>query len=288
MEGFMRRALIIGCGDIGRRVALRLEHHFRLYALTRDSRRFNVPGVIPIKADLDQADSLKGAVKGMHILFHFAPPQPGGDRDIRTRHLVSALLQGSILPHQIIYISTSGVYGNRGGTWLAETSPVAPQTPRARRRLDAERVLLQLGFRGVRVNILRTPGIYAENRLPQKRIAAGTPVLYQEEDSISNHIHADDLADIICALPRFGRPGRVYHAADGCPLAMGEYMDAVADALGLQRPPRISRKQAQEILPDEMLSFLSESRQLSNHRLAELRVRLNYPSVKAFLGNLVR
>jgi len=284
----MQRALIIGCGDIGKRVASRLAFRFKLYALTRNPGDFNVPGVIPVEADLDNPQSLKGVVNGMHVIFHFAPPEPKGNRDKRTRHLVSALLQSVILPHQIIYISTSGVYGNRDGAWVSETAAVAPKTPRAQRRLDAEHVLRHLGSRGVKVNILRTPGIYAENRLPQRRITAAMPVLFPEEDSFSNHIHADDLANIICAVSRLGKSGRIYHATDGCPLAMGEYIEAVADALGLARPPRVSRKQACELMPDENLSFLLESRKLSNRRLAELQVKLTHPSARVFLGSLGR
>ncbi|MBU6459606.1 MAG: SDR family oxidoreductase [Proteobacteria bacterium] len=279
----MQRALIIGCGDIGRRVASRLASRYKLYALTRDPRQFSVPRVIPIKGDLDHRISLKGAVKGMDVIFHFAPPPSSGNLDTRTRHLVSALLQNPILPHRIIYISTSGVYGNRQGAWLAETTPVDPQTPRAKRRVDAERVLRQLCTYGVKINVLRTPGIYADNRLPLKRVREGIPVLQPEEDSISNHIHAEDLARIICAASRLGRTGRIYHATDGHPLLMGSYIEAVADVFGLARPPRISRKQAQVLLSDEILSFLGESRSLSNHRLDELRVRLDYPSVEFFL-----
>jgi len=171
---------------------------------------------------------------------------------------------------------------------VRETRRINPGTDRARRRVDAERRLRAFQRRtAVRVSILRVPGIYASDRLPLARLKAGTPALSHEEDAYSNHIHADDLARICAAALRTGRPGRIYHAVDESALTMGEYFDAVADAFDLPRPPRVTWAVAQVSLSPELLSFMRESRRLSDARLKkELRVRLRYPTVQSALEQL--
>jgi nucleoside-diphosphate-sugar epimerase len=174
------------------------------------------------------------------------------------------------------------VYGDCAGEWIDETRPPNPQTERALRRLDAERSLGDWGERNeVEIVILRVPGIYASDRLPLERLARGTPALRPEEDVYTNHIHADDLALIlVAALESAGAHG-VYHASDDGPMKMGDFFDFVAGRAGFARPPRISREEAARLLPPELVSFMSESRRLSNRRMkAELGVRLRYCTVQ--------
>jgi nucleoside-diphosphate-sugar epimerase len=167
---------------------------------------------------------------------------------------------------------------------------VAPRNPRARRRVDAERVLRAWALAGGgQVAILRAPGIYAADRLPLERLQRGTPALAAADDVYTNHIHADDLARL-CALALFrARPGRVYNASDDSRLKMGDYFDVVADAFGLARPPRLPRAELAAAVSPMLLSFMSESRLLDNRRLgAELRVRLVHPRVEAFVATQAR
>jgi len=149
-------------------------------------------------------------------------------------------------------------------------------------RADAERQLRDWGRRsGVRVSILRVPGIYAADRLPLARITRGTPALTAEEDAYVNHVHADDLARIVVAALRRGGPGRMYNAADDAPIRMGDYFDLVADRFGLPHPPRVTRAEADRVLPENLRSFMNESRRLVNRRLKqELRFKLHYPNVR--------
>jgi nucleoside-diphosphate-sugar epimerase len=124
------------------------------------------------------------------------------------------------------------------------------------------------------------PGIYAADRLPLGRLQQGTPAVIDSEDSYTNHIHADDLARICVSALRFGKPCRVYHTSDDSHLKMGEYFDSVADAFGLPHVPRISRAEAQHVLSPMLLSFMNESRRLTNTRMKqELKVVLRYPTV---------
>ena len=199
------------------------------------------------------------------------------------RYPIRVSSQGTL--RRLVYISTSGVYGDCAGELVPETRPVNPRTARAGRRVDAERRLRQWGARQrVPVTLLRAPGIYAGDRLPLDRVRAGTPVLQEPEDSFTNHIHADDLARICIAAMVRGRPCRTYNASDNSGLRMGDYFDMLADRFGLPRPPRLSREEARRQLSPTLLSFMDESRRLTSDRIRrELRITLRYPTVKAFL-----
>lgn len=280
----MRRLLIVGCGDIALRMVQRLPAGYRVYALSHSPERYpllRAHGITPIPGNLDEPDTLEMLSGLAQDVVHFAPPPSQGAQDTRTAHLLAALTKGKILPHRLIYISTSGVYGNCDGDIVPETRPLRPLTMRAKRRLDAERRIRQWGRRGrVCVSILRVPGIYAGDRLPLERVKYGTPALLPEQDAYSNHIHADDLARIVIAALRFGKPGRVYNTSDDSELKMGDYFDLVADRFGLPRPARISYSEARQRIPENQLSFMQESRRLANRRMKrELQVKLRYPMV---------
>ena len=278
------KLLIVGGGDVARRTLPHLLGRYRIYALLRDSAQaafWRSQGIRPILADLDQPASLARIAGIADIVLHFAPPSERGTEDRRTRNLIAALKHAKSLPQRLIYISTSGVYGDCRGAHVDETRPPRPMTARARRRIDAERQLRRFGREsGVTVSILRAPGIYASDRLPLDRLQRGIEALRSEDDVFTNHIHADDLAGASCAAVRRGRPNRCYNTSDDTRLKMGDYFDLVADRFGLPRPRRIPRSEAVQCLSPVRLSFMSESRQLDNRRLkSELRYRLRYPTV---------
>ena len=280
----MLRILIIGCGDVGLRIARSLQGRARLYALNRSPGRrveLRAAGVTPIPGDLDDPASL-GRLAGLaDVVLHLAPPPAEGASDLRTRRLLCALGRGS-LPRALIYISTSGVYGDCAGEFVSETTPARPRNARARRRHDAERQLRAWAARhGTRLAILRAPGIYAAGRMPEERVRKGLPALRSEEDIYTNHIHAGDLAHLVVAALFRGRAGRLYNAVDDSGLKMGDWFDTVADHLGLPRPPRLTRTEVEAAVTPAMRSFLAESRRLSNRRIkAELRFRFRYPTVR--------
>ncbi|QOY95652.1 NAD(P)H-binding protein [Massilia sp. UMI-21] len=282
------RLLIVGCGDVGMRLLPLLAGRFRVFALTSRRERcaeLRAAGAVPIVADLDHPATLRRLRGLADWVLHLAPPQPQGALDHRTRHLAAAL--GTV--SRLVYVSTSGVYGDCGGELVPESRPVAPRNARAQRRVDAERVLRAWALaNGARLSILRVPGIYAADRLPIRRLEQGTPALRAEDDVYTNHIHADDLARIVLlALFRARGAGRAVHAVDDTRMKMGDYFDAVADAFALARPPRLPRAQLQTVVTPALLSFMSESRRLDNTRLKrELRVRLRYPDVAAALAQL--
>ncbi|MBY0467897.1 MAG: SDR family oxidoreductase [Burkholderiaceae bacterium] len=279
--------LIVGCGDVGLRVVRRLKGRYRLLALTSTPSRaeaLRAAGVVPLIGNLDDPATLSRLAGLADAVLHLAPPPLQGTTDPRTRHLLDALARKGRV-RCLVYGSTSGVYGDCGGAHFDETRGVSPGTDRARRRVDAESRIRWFGrAHGVRVSILRIPGIYARDRdggHPRERLLRGTAVLNAEDDVHTNHIHADDLARACVAALVRGLPQRVVHASDDTDLTMGDYFDLAADLCGLPHPPRISRQAAREQLSPMLLSFMSESRRLDNRRLKrELRLVLRYPTVK--------
>jgi nucleoside-diphosphate-sugar epimerase len=281
------RLLIVGCGDVGMRLLPLVCARFRVFAVTSSPDRcaqLRAAGAIPIVADLDHPATLRRLANLAPNVIHLAPPQPDGVLDRRTRRLVAILPAGA----SVVYVSTTGVYGDCQGQLIDETRTVAPHNARARRRVDAERVLRGWARRtGGRLAIVRAPGIYARERLPLVRLSQGTPALLAEDDVYTNHIHADDLANIVALALFRALPGRVYHAVDDTRMKMGDYFDAVADSFGLARPPRVARAQlAAEVSPIK-LSFMAESRRMRNERIKrELRVRLRYPDAAAAVARM--
>lgn len=293
-----QRVLIVGCGDVGLRAAAQLPRRLRVWGLTSSPERVSVlraAGITPLQGNLDSPTSLKRLAGLAHRIVHLAPPpsEQGRDwsHDPRTAALARVLRLRS--PAQaLVYGSTSGVYGDCQGAWVNESRPVQPHTPRALRRVDAERSVRMLGRLGVRSSILRIPGIYAPNRVggtPKDRLLKRTPVLRAAEDVYTNHIHADDLARACVAAMWRGKAQRVYNVNDDTTLKMGDYFDVAAELMGLPKPPRVSRSSATESLPLMLLSFMSESRRLDNTRMKrELRVRLTYPTVREGLSPQVQ
>ena len=279
------RVLILGCGDVGLRLVPLLLPRYRVLAVTSNPDRraeLRAAGAIPIVADLDAPLTLGSLARLAPTIVHLAPPQSEGRIDRRTRNLAAILPEGA----RLVYVSTTGVYGDCAGASFDETRSVRPQNARAVRRVDAETVLRAWARRRQgKLSILRVPGIYAADRLPLERLHKGLPALVAQEDVHTNHIHADDLARICLAAMRLGAPNRVYHAVDDTDLKMGDYFDAVADAAGLSRPPRLPRSELERSVSPMMLSFMSESRRLHNARIKEeLGVQLRYPDVQSLLA----
>ena len=287
----MRRLLIIGCGDVAlRAIPFLLTCHYRIFALVHDPADcagLRKLGAVPILGDLDDRASLARIAGLADAVLHFAPPASTGTHDLRTRNLLGILSQGR-LPKRLVYISTSGVYGDCGGAWISETHPLNARTARAQRRVDAESRLRHWGRRnGVNISILRAPGIYAADRLPLDRLQKGMPCIASAEDSYSNHIHADDLARTAVAALHRAKPGRIYHASDDSQMKMGDYFDAVADAFCLPHPPRLMRAEAERAVPPMLWSFMNESRRLDNTRMKrELKIALRYPDVLEALAEI--
>ena len=267
----MKRLLMIGHGDVSHRVAALLPAGVEVRTVSRS-----------LGIDLDRPATLESLGGWADTVLHCAPPPPMGDADTRTTNLLAAIGAAGILPSRLVYISTSGVYGDCGGAWVDEARRVNPQTARAVRRVDAERRLVDWGsLHDIAIVMLRAPGIYAADRLPAGRLMQGTPALVAQDDVYTNHIHADDLAAIALRALQPDAPAGIYNVSDDTAMKMGDYLDLVAERLGLPLPPRIARLDAARQIAPGMLSFMGESRRLVNRKMKErLGVRLRYPTVR--------
>lgn len=287
----MDNIFIIGCGDIGSLVAGKwLESGSNVIAMVRSeaaSDRLQGLRIKTAHGDLDLPESLKALPTAGTLLYYFAPPSARHEGDPRMQNLLSALRSDN-LPRRIVYISTSGVYGDTGGAWVTEESPPKPQTARAQRRLAAETLLRRFGREhDVEVIILRVGGIYGPDRLPLERLEKGLPVLDEAECGYTNRIHAEDLVRICVTAATKGRADNIYNVTDGHPGNMTQYFNAVADTLGLPRPPAVSMAEAREQLSPAMISYLTESRRMDNRKLLrEFGITLEFPNLAIGLAKL--
>lgn len=284
--------LIIGCGDIGVRLARLIRASGGQVAglvRSRDgAERLRRYGIEPIPGDLDDAESLTGLPTAGKRIYYLAPPPGGGLLDSRMHRFCQALADRPS-PATIVYMSTSGVYGDCGGAWVTEETPLNPQTSRAQRRADAEATVQAWGRNAaVPVILLRVTGIYGPGRLPLARLRQGHPVLNEADAPPTNRIHADDLAVVCVAAGQKGVDGEIFNVSDGCPGTMTQYFLAVADLLGLPRPQQVSLADAQQVMNPMMLSYLKETRRMDNRKMmARLGITLQYPNLESGLKHIV-
>jgi len=288
----MTETIIVGCGEVGTRLAQRLlargEAVRGLVRSITSAARLAAVGVPSVVYDLMTPDAAPaGLVTAGVDLFHFAPPPEQGVLDLHTRHLV-ALFAHSGNPRRIVYISTTGVYGDCRGAWIDETQPVQPQAERSQRRWDAEQTLQHWRERsGGEVVIVRVAGIYGPGRLPLARLRQGLPLVRPAEAPYSNRIHVEDLVTVCDAARERGVDGAVYNACDDAPSTMTEYFLAVAAAAGLPAPPLLPLAEASAQVSAGMRSYHAESWRISNRKLREeLGVVLQYPDLAAGLRSL--
>lgn len=274
---------IIGCGDIGKRVAK--IHQEKTKGIVQNIESALVCKQLDIKTlqlnfddkyTLDQKQFLNAK------LYYFMPPPSNGLEDTRLRKF---LLQVAAQPKRIILISTTGVYGDSKGEWIDESTPVNPIADRAHRRLSAEQILQQWAKQyDKEFMILRVPGIYAQDRLPLSRLEKKLPVVNESEAGFTNRIHADDLAMVCKAAMESQLTNEIINVTDGNPSTMTEYFNCVADYANLPRSPQISMQEAQESLSAGMLSYLKESRRIRNDKMLKLlKVELKYPTLYSAL-----
>jgi nucleoside-diphosphate-sugar epimerase len=281
--------IIAGCGDIGTRVARRWQScETSVTGLVRSAAslaRLSQEGIPAVACDLSDPASCLPIVSHAVLIYYFLPPPSHGQIDSHCQRFLHCLDDQHARPARIVAISTTGVYGDRGGEIVTEETPPNPQVDRARRRYDMEcRLRRWCEQHAVDLIILRVGGIYGPGRLPLERIQQGTPILKEALAPKTNRIHAEDLANICIAAALVEQHYRVYNISDGTDSNMSEYFLTLADYFGLPRPPQVDWDEAERIMSAGMLSYLRESRRVSNARmLNELGVTLQYPDLKSGL-----
>jgi len=272
--------LIAGCGYVGKRLALRLQAQFDVTGMVRTSASAMDLAALGIRAHILDLDRIRTATSvperlDQAAIIYLAPPTPSGESDLRLDRFLQI---ASVPPRVFVYMSTTGVYGDTGGALVDESSPLEPRTERARRRVSAEEMTrVWCTERRIRRVILRVPGIYGPGRLPLDRLREREPVVREEDAGISNRIHVDDLVEA-CAVAVVNPEARgVYTISDGSSITSTAFLNAVADIAKLPRPPQVSMEEAQLTFSPSRLSFIDESRRVSNERmLKHLGVRLKY------------
>ncbi len=280
-----KNIVIVGCGDIGQRVAKIWQKSGKaVYGIVRSETaiyKLKQLQIHPYQADLDKLDDLNNLPIKNSLLYYFAPPPTKGVDDTRMAHFLNNLDKNN-LPAHLIYISTSGIYGDQQGHLIDEQTPANPQVDRAKRRYHAEQLLEQWSKQtSVTITILRVAGIYGPGRLPLQRLKDQIPMLFENLAPQTNRIHADDLAQICVAAATKKAAGEIYNVCDGTNSNMTEYFNTIADFCGLARPPLVDWQEAENTISKGMLSYLKESRRMDNSKMInELAVQLKYPTLK--------
>lgn len=220
-----------------------------------------------LQADLDADSRPDLAPDGDYVLLYTVPPAAASP-DSRLARLLEMLQPA---PLRVVYLSTSGVYGNCDGRLTDESATVRPRTARARRRAAAEEMLRQwCSSNSCEVTVLRVPAIYGPGRLGLERIRTAMPVIADEDAPPGNRIHVDDLVECCIAALNCAKPAGVYNVGDGDFRTAGWFARTVARLSGLPPRPEISMQQALQTFSAQRLSFLRESRRLDNARMREL------------------
>lgn len=279
---------IVGCGYIGQLIALKLiKQQYNPVGFVSSEKSLKVCRQKQINVHQLNLDIDTSALNvDRQPLIYLVPPPPKGDEDTRIKHFLKAIIKHP--PSKIVLISTTGVYGDCKGEWVEESRELKPLVARAKRRVDAERQLIDYCQScNIPWVILRVPGIYGPGKFPVKRIKSGEPIVCEQDSPYSNRIHAYDLVDICIQAILAGKITGVYNCSDGNPTTMYDYFVNVADALQLERPPEISLQVAQQKLSKGMMSYIAESRRVSNKKLLQdFNFTLKYPDLESGLAEL--
>ena len=283
-----RSCLIVGCGYTGRRLARRLQSRWRVLATARSdavAATLRDAGIGVVAADLDAAPApaaLEQAAHGAAIAY-LAPPPDAGTDDPRLAGFLRAL--GTAQPVVLLYMSTTGVYGDTRGEVVTEDSPLLPANDRARRRVAAEAEAQRwCAAREVRCVVLRVPGIYGPGRLPLERLRHGEPALRPEDAGPGNRIHVEDL--VTACVAALERPVQgAFNVTDGNAASTTEFLQRTAALAGLAGPPLVALADAPGRISPGMLAFLRESRRVDNRRMREeLGVEPRYANLDDGIG----
>ena len=226
----------------------------------------------------DMAPALNGAT---HLLIS-AAPDDAGDPVLAALHDEIAARAGQF--EWVGYLSTTGVYGDHGGDWVDETTPLTPSTKRGIARVQAESAWATIP--DLPLHIFRLAGIYGPGRGPFAKVRAGTARRIIKADQVFSRTHVADIARVLAASIRNPNPGAAYNVCDNDPAAPQDVIGYAADLLGLPLPPAEDFETAE--MSPMARSFYAESKKVRNDRIKnELGVELLYPDYRSGLKALL-
>jgi nucleoside-diphosphate-sugar epimerase len=278
--------LVLGMGYSARRfVELHRSRFARIAATARGIEKFE-----PMKTKLiepllfdgaAQPDLLNAAREATHILVSI-PPDETGDPALNA---LGGVLKSSENLRWVGYLSTTAVYGDRGGAWTDENTPVMPQSARAKRRAAAEAAWRELANEKRAVHIFRLSGIYGPGRNALVDLKNGEARRLTKIGQVFNRIHVDDIAAVLAAAIDRPDAGPIFNLADEEPAASSDIVAFAAGLLGVFPPPLTRVEDAE--LSAMAKSFWAENKRISAHRIKdELQVALSYPTYREGLRAL--
>jgi len=282
-------ALVVGCGYLGLRVARRWVAAGReVFAVTRSAQRaaeLAALGLRPILADVTRTASLAGLPAAQTVLYAVGrdPPTPASPYAIYVEGLTAVLDRLAALdppPSCVLFVSSTGVYGDAACQWVDESSPCLASEGTAAVLIAAE-AALQNHRLGPSSTVLRLAGLYGPGRLPKLAdLLAGRP-LPADPQAVLNLIHVEDAAEALLAAEVRGRRPGVYNIADGHPVLRGDFYRHLAELTGCRPPEFIS-----STAPTRR--HRAGHKRVDNRRmLEELQVRLAYPTYREGLASIV-
>lgn len=286
------KKLVIGCGYLGTRVANAwLANGDDVLALTRSTANATALrelGIQPIVGDVMDADSLKALPQADSLLYAVGYDRTSGrsQREIYVEGLKNVISEVGSRIRQVIYISSTSVYGQSSGEWIDEHSESVPSQPGGQACLEAERRLWDLASSqsaSPKVCVLRLAGIYGPGRL-LRRIDAlkSREPLRGNSEAWLNLIHVDDAAQAVRACETFGQLGETYLVCDDRPIRRREYFERLAALVGA--PPPIF-----ESTSESNTSSAELNKRCSNRKMRDaLQVRLIYPDINTGLPHAVQ
>jgi nucleoside-diphosphate-sugar epimerase len=268
--------LTLGHGYSAAALATRLGPEWRRIGTTRSEARaaeMRAAGVEPVDwADAAAVEDAIGAAS--HVLVSLPPEGP--EDPTLARHGAALAARG---PAWVGYLSTTGVYGDRAGGWVDETSALDPVNARSRWRVAAERAWAGTGLP---VETFRLAGIYGPGRSAFDRLREGRAQRIVKAGQVFSRIHVDDIAGALAASIARPSPGAVWNVADDEPAPPQDVIAYAAELLGLPVPPDVPFESAE--LSPMARSFYAESKRVSNRRLREtLGYALAHPDYRAGL-----
>jgi nucleoside-diphosphate-sugar epimerase len=259
-----RATLVVGTGYVGQRFLAQQGNESAIGLSRSPMASTHQTGLI----DLDAGTPLPLTLPGQYAVLYTVPPSDKSLSDVRLEHLLGALKPG---PERFVYISTTGVYGNRDGAAVDEETPVNAESDRASRRVAAELALQSWGAEhDCSVVILRVPGIYGPGRLGVERIRDGMPVIEESDTGPGNRIHVDDLVNCCVAALAADAPEGIYNVGDGDKRSSTWFSNEVARQCSLPAPPTISMQEAGREFSPMRMSFIRESRSVSTQKMRDV------------------
>jgi nucleoside-diphosphate-sugar epimerase len=284
--GMMRRLLCFGLGYSARVLARRLiGEGWEVRGTARDPASAAVPpGCAMVRFDRDHPLPPSAFDGVTHVLLS-VPPDAAGDPVLDMHGDDIAALPRLVW---LGYLSTTGVYGDRGGGWVDEESELRPSGERSRRRVMAETGWLDLWRRcGVPVHVFRLAAIYGPGRSPFDALRAGTAKRIDKPGQVFSRIHVADLAEVLAASMARPNPGAVYNVCDDEAAPSEAVVAYAAELLGMEPPPLVPFDAAG--LSPMARSFYDDNKRVSNARIKrELGVVLHCPTYREGLAAILR